>query len=142
MQQNSERQLSGMLYFPFQTSPKWENEDVQGSSEYRNINLVHGNEFHKSYKNIFYDDVRRVLPLAKDEDFTEYKDDNGEDYYKTLRLLTDKGSVMYDFYAQFALPKQKEKEGFFGFVFGKIHGEYKALSFYSRFPAIDSRDPN
>lgn len=140
VRRNDEAALKGMLQFPFQTAPQWTSEDYKDQAVDKVSARVDSNEFHQYYNAIFFEDVKRLLPRMKSEDVTELEDVANNDYYHTMQRLTDKGSPMYEAYAQFALPRDPQRELFFGFVFGKVNGVYKALSWYSRFPAKSAND--
>lgn len=140
VRRNDEATLKGMLQFPFQTAPQWTSEDYRDKAVDKVGARVDSSEFHQYYNAIFSGDVKRLLPRMKSEDVTELEDVANNDYYATMQRLTDKGTPMYEAYSQFAQQRNPQQELFFGFVFGKVNGTYKAVSFYSRWPAKTADD--
>jgi hypothetical protein len=133
-QQNKEAELGDLLYFPFQTV-QWTNDDLQDGTVDKAGGHIKRDEFHKCYPYIFYKEVRQYFGKADLDDLTEYTDLGGQDYYLTLQRLTDKGSPMFEAYVQRdpdVKPGKTTPGNYFGFVFGKVNGAYKAISYYGK----------
>lgn len=125
VEQNNEDQLKSMVHFPLQTS--------KGNVKAGEMSEA---DFHSLYNDVFNADVRKLLPKAGDENIAEVDENNQEDYYKYLRQITDKDAKLYEVYTQFP-EKNTNAESYFGFVFGKVKGEYKAVGYYSKWPVKD-----
>lgn len=136
VEQNEEKQLENMLHFPLQTALKWADEDLKNMEVDKNAGKVSRQEFRRYYKDIFTADVKRVLPKASDDALSEISESAADDYYRSLRQETDPGSKMYEVYLQF--PEQNtQAETYFAFVFGKVKGEYKVISYHAKWPVKD-----
>ncbi len=136
VKRHDQRQLEGMLYFPFQTGKIWRNDDLSSMkdpAENERFNLVAKKEYDEYFENIFHPDVVRLLPQAEGEEIAEIAGDTNDDYYLRLKRHTDPGSKMYEVYVQFA-EEGRTTESYFAFVFGKVKGKYKAISYYAKWP--------
>ncbi|MFB6456730.1 hypothetical protein ACE38W_15770 [Chitinophaga sp. Hz27] len=124
------------LRFPLQTAMQWTNDDVKAGIVDKPGGLVSLQEFKQYYPSIFHQDVRHLIPNAGEDNLQEIDQDTPEDYYKTLRRVTDKNSHLYEVYEQYP-EKNNHAETFFAFVFGKIDGEYKVIAYYAKWPVKD-----
>ncbi|MRG45528.1 hypothetical protein GFS24_10405 [Chitinophaga sp. SYP-B3965] len=122
VEQNDEEQVKSKVNFPLPTSK----DDVKGGE-------LSARDFHSGYNHIFNADVRRLLPKAGDDNIAEVDTNNQEAYYQQLRQMADKDSKLFEVYTQFP-EKNTNAESYFGFVFGKVKGEYKAVGYYSKWP--------
>lgn len=134
---NDKQKIISMIYFPFQTSPLWFNEDAKYMTIDKGKGRMDSSEFYQYYKGIFSSDVKRLFPKLNNDDITSFNDGSNDDYYYTLQKIVDKGSAMFEVYAQFTFTNESLAGSYFGFVFGKVNGQYKALSFYSKWPVKD-----
>lgn len=125
VEQNSEEQLQSLINFPLQTA-----KPVVKTGE------VSRADFQGLYNNLFNENVRRLLPKAGEDNITVIDQGKEEDYYKTLRQVTDKDSKLFEVYTQYP-EKGTNAESYFAFVFGKVKGEYKAVGYYSKWPVKD-----
>ncbi len=121
-----------MLYFPLQTAQQWTNDDLENMQIDRESGKVSRQEFNDYRRHIFNRDVQRLLPDAGEDALSEINE-GGEDYYKTLRKCTDKGSKMYEVYMQYP-EKNGGAENYFAFVFGRVSGHYKVIGYYAKWP--------
>lgn len=131
---NDEAQLRRMIYFPFQTAMIWTNDDFGYGAADTTGERVWENEFHQCYPNIFYRELRKNLASYRDDELSELTDLGDADYYLRLQKLTDKGSPIFEIYEQWTFTDSTLAGNYFGFVFGKVKGNYKALSYYGKFP--------
>ncbi|WDF54389.1 hypothetical protein [Mucilaginibacter sp. KACC 22063] len=129
---NNKTILKAMFYFPLQTNPQWSNEDLKNSHIDPKTGLINSAEFDSYYQDIFTKDAIRLIPVSKEDDLSEIDKTTTEDYYKTLIPLTDKGSTLYELTKQYTQDNGQETS--FGFVFGKIKGSYKVISYYRPWP--------
>jgi hypothetical protein len=125
VEQNSEEQLESLINFPLQTT-----KPVVKPGEISRADL------HAQYNGLFNENVRRLLPKAGEDNITVIDQAKEEDYYKTLRQVTDKDSKLFEVYTQYP-EKGTNAESYFAFVFGKVKGEYKAVGYYSKWPVKD-----
>jgi hypothetical protein len=116
-----------MMHFPFYTC-RFQNDD--GYTLPRDpVTLA---EF-KEYATLIYNnDVLRLLPLCRDEDIIDVTGKN-ELYYKELQKATDINSKLYEVYMQYP-ETSTQAESYFGFVFGRVKGTYKAIAHYAKWP--------
>ena len=85
------------------------------------------------YANVFFSaDALRLIPKSKEDDLSEIDKDTPENYYKTIAKVTDKGSKLYELQQQYVQDNGKETS--YGFVFGKVRGQYKIISYYCPWP--------
>lgn len=125
-------QLANMFNYPVQTLPQWNNEDLRNTNINRADGLMDRAELQKHLDVIFSKDAIELIPRSTDENLAEIDKTTPEDYYKRLKKLTDKGSTLYELNIHYTQDNGKEAE--FGFVFGRVAGNYKILSYYSSWP--------
>jgi hypothetical protein len=119
--------IRGLLYFPLLTAPQWTNDDLHDHSADTTGGAIRATDFAKYCGAIFHRDVRRLLPQAGESNLSEIERNTKENYYKRLARQTDPGSHLYELYMQYP-------DGYFGFVFGRIAGQYKVVSYYAKWP--------
>ncbi|WP_158825818.1 hypothetical protein [Mucilaginibacter lacusdianchii] len=132
VKQNNKAQLLLMFHYPVQTSPQWSNEDLQNSTIDYKQGLISQQELPQYFDDIFSKDAQKLIPLSKEDDLSEIDQTSTENYYKLLAQVTDKASTLYELQKQYEQDNGKETS--FGFVFGKVKGVYKILSYYSPWP--------
>lgn len=128
----SKFQLVTMFHFPLQTLPQWTNDDLNNTTVKPQEGLINQNEFPTYFDDIFTQDAIKLIPASSENDLSEIDKTTTENYYKTLQQLTDKGSTLYELQKQYT--EDNGKETSFGFVFGKVGGKYKAISYYRPWP--------
>jgi hypothetical protein len=121
--------LVKMIHFPLQTGIRWEDND-------RPADITEGrlrwDEFPAYYTQLFNKDVVRIVSKSGDRDIESITDTPG-DYYRTVKEGTDKGAMVYELYRQFSLAGSAG-ESYFGFVFGRVKGQYKVIAYYGKWP--------
>ncbi|PTQ98179.1 hypothetical protein C8P68_103339 [Mucilaginibacter yixingensis] len=132
VKQRNLTQLAGMFNYPVQTLPQWNNEDLRNTNINRADGLMDRPELQKHIDVIFSKDAVELIPRSTDENLSQIDKTTPEDYYKRLRQATDKGSTLYELNMHYTQDNGKETE--FGFVFGRVAGNYKILSYYSAWP--------
>ncbi len=125
-------QLASLIYFPLQTAPQWTNDELKNTAFTPKEGLIDAKEFEGYFDDIFSKNTIRLLLESSDDDLSEIESSTTEGYYKTLKQVTDKSSVLYELQKQYVQANGKETS--FGFVFGKIGGTYKVISFYRPWP--------
>ena len=125
-------QLSGMFQYPVQTSPQWSNDDLHNMAKKPVDGLMDKPELQKHFDDVFSGDALRLIPKSGDNDLSEIDKATAEDYYKELVKKTDKGSTLYELNIQYTQDNNKETS--FGFVFGRVNGSYKILSYFRPWP--------
>lgn len=135
VKRNDASQLQQMMYFPLQTAMIWTNDDLGYGGVDTLGERVWENEFKRCYPNIFYRELRSRLVHYKEDDLSELTDLSGADYYLRLQKLADKGAPIFEIYRQWRFSDSTLAGSYFGFVFGKVGGDYKVLSYYGKFPA-------
>ena len=128
-------QLRTMLYFPLQTLPQWTAEDMKATTINPAEGLVSVTEYPKYEEIIFSKDALRLIPQSGEGDLSEIDRATTENYYNTLKKATDKGSTLYELQQQYE--QKNGKETSYGFVFGKIKGQYKVISYFCPWPLKD-----
>ncbi|RFZ92280.1 hypothetical protein D0C36_12635 [Mucilaginibacter conchicola] len=128
-------QIQSMFNFPLQTNPQWSNEDLKNSKVDYKSGLLTGVEFAAFYPDIFTKDAVKLIPASVEDDLSEIDKTTTEDYYKKLMPITDKGSTLYELEKQYTQDNGQETS--FGFVFGKVKGSYKVISYYRPWPLKD-----
>ncbi|WCT10462.1 hypothetical protein [Mucilaginibacter jinjuensis] len=128
----SKTQLVTMFHFPLQTLPQWTNDELNNTTVKPQEGLISQNEFPTYFDDIFTKDAVKLIPASGENDLSEIDKTTTENYYKTLQQATDKGSTLYELQKQYT--EDNGKETSFGFVFGKIGGKYKAISYYRPWP--------
>ncbi|PAW92053.1 hypothetical protein CKK33_00505 [Mucilaginibacter sp. MD40] len=132
---HNKQQLRSLFNFPLQTNPQWSNDELKNTRiDYRS-GLIGAAEFDKFYDDIFTKDATKLIPESKEDDLSEIDKTTTEDYYKKLMLATDKGSTLYELQQQYTQDNGQETS--FGFVFGRIKGQYKVMSYYRPWPLKD-----
>ncbi|WP_133177669.1 hypothetical protein [Chitinophaga parva] len=135
VRRNNERELTTLIHFPLQTA----SVRTLTGLEYERVDtaedLIQQDEFHKYYPNIFYPELRKQFRMVNSDDLSELEGVDGEGYYRILHRITDKGTPMFELYAQWTYTNTGLAGSYFGFVFGKVDNEYKILSYYGKFPA-------
>jgi hypothetical protein len=125
-------QLMAFFNFPLQTNPQWTNEDLKNSSTDHRDGLIGQSEFATYFNDVFTNQTIKLIPAIGENDLSEIDRTTTENYYITLRQVTDKGSTLYEMQQTYA--EDNGKETSFGFVFGKVGGSYKAISYYRPWP--------
>jgi len=125
-------QLKTMFYFPLQTLPQWTAEDLKATTVNPAEGLVSVTEYSKYEGTIFSKDALRLIPQSREDDLSEIDNATTENYYNTLKKATDKGSTLYELQQQYE--QKNGKETSYGFVFGKIKGQYKVISYFCPWP--------
>ena len=132
VQQKNKKQLALMINFPLQTLPQWTSEDLKSTTVKPEEGLVTESEYPQYADALFTKDVMRLIPKSKEADLSEIDTANPEDYYKTVGKVTDKGSTLYELQQQYEQDNGKETS--YGFVFGKVKGKYKIISYFCPWP--------
>lgn len=133
VQGDNQELVKSFIRFPLQTARQWTNEDLKNMNIDKAAGNVGANEFSEYYSKIFHADVKRLLPKAGEENFSQIDDKIGEDYYKTLQQGTDPDSELYEVSMQYP-EKNGSAESYFTFVFGRVQGEYKVIGYYAKWP--------
>ena len=129
---NNQSAVKSMLYFPLQTQPQWSNEDMKSVTINPAARLITKEEYPKYQNVIFTKDAIRLIPQATEDNLSEIDNHTDEGYYNTLKKATDNGSTLYELQQQYVQDNGKETS--YGFVFGKVQGKYKVISFFSPWP--------
>jgi hypothetical protein len=132
VKQNNKKQLMAMLNFPLQTLPQWTDEDLKSGSINPAEGLVTEGEYPQYAAVLFSKDAVRLIPQSKEDDLSEIDMATPENYYKTVGRVTDKDSKMYELQQQYVQSGGKETS--YGFVFGKVKGQYKIISYFCPWP--------
>lgn len=122
--------VESLLYFPLLTSPQWTNDDIKDKTADTTGGEIDQRTFDHYYRQIFHADVCRLLPKAGEANLNVIDRNTKENYYRRLMRRTDPGSALYEVYMQYP-------EGFFAFVFGRIAGRYKVVSYYAKWPVTN-----
>ena len=128
-------QLKTMFYFPLQTLPQWTAEDMKATAINPAEGLVSVAEYPKYEGIIFSKDALRLIPQSREDDLSEIDNTTTENYYITLKKATDKGSTLYELQQQYE--QKNGKETSYGFVFGRVKGQYKVISYFCPWPLKD-----
>lgn len=125
--------IRGLLHFPLLTAPQWTNEDLKTQKIDPKEGWIDAAEFPRYYPDIFHADVNRLLPGTKEANLSVIARDTREDYYRRLMKLSDPGAPLYEVYFQY--PEGRSGgDSYFGFVFGRVSGQYKVISYYGKWP--------
>jgi hypothetical protein len=124
--------LKTMFNFPLQTAPQWSNDEIQNTKISPADGLITQGEFAGYFGDIFTIDAVKMIPKSGEDDLAEIDKSTTENYYKTLQQVTDKGSALFELQKQYTQDNGKETS--FGFVFGKVKGSYKVISYYRPWP--------
>lgn len=128
-------QLKTMLHFPLQTLPQWTSEDLKNGSVNLTEGLITVTEYPTYASIIFNKDAIKLIPKSTDDNLSEIDNNITENYYTTIKKITDKGSTLYELQQQYE--QKNGKETSYGFVFGKIKGQYKVISYFCPWPLKD-----
>ena len=119
---------SQLVNFPLYTA---KSENAQGRSV--PTDLLTAAEFKTYKKDIFNEEVIRILPKLGEESLSEIVG-NEDSYYAKVRKMTIPGSKLYEVYAEYK-QQGRNSESYFGFVFGKVKsGNYKVIAYYGKWP--------
>jgi len=130
---NGDKQkLITYLNFPLQTQPQWSNEDLKATTINPADGLITKQEYPQYAGDIFTKDAIRLIPASTEDNLVQIDNDTNESYYKTLKAVTDKGSTLYELQQQYVQVNNKETS--YGFVFGKVKGHYKVISYFCPWP--------
>lgn len=124
--------LSTLFNFPLQTMPQWSNEDLVNSKLAPQEGLISRKDFSTYFNDIFTTDAIKLIPESGEDDLSEIDKTTTENYYKTLQQITDKGSTLFEMQKQYV--QNNGSETSFGFVFGKVGGNYKVISYNRPWP--------
>ncbi|QJD96554.1 hypothetical protein HH214_12035 [Mucilaginibacter robiniae] len=124
--------VTAFFYFPLQTAPQWTNDELKSSNIKPQDGLIKQAEFLQYFDDIFTKDAIKLIPASKEDDLSEIDKATPENYYKMLQQVTDKGSTLYELQKQYTQDNGEETS--FGFVFGKVGGIYKIISYYRPWP--------
>lgn len=130
---NDQPRLLNMIHFPMQTQLMWMNES-QAIDE--KVGLLSKEEFPKYYRKSFFDkEQRRVLGYEQGDEVypINLQSDQASNYYQRLSEGTDPGTLLFNYYLQWGRPDGRG-DYWFGLVVGQIKGEFKLLSYYSKWP--------
>ncbi|WP_316804959.1 hypothetical protein [Pedobacter nototheniae] len=132
-----EAKITAMVHFPFQTTKeklKYDRESrtykVIGAENW-NGGLLSKKQFNVAYHKIFTNEILENIPETRQKDVMGSFPGNvkiNDDYYGQLRAFTDAGSNMYA--VSIELPVKKRKYTNVRFIFGRVNGEYKVLSYF------------
>lgn len=132
VQQKNKKQLALMINFPLQTLPQWTSEDLKSTTVKPAEGLITESEYPQYADALFTKDVMRLIPESKEADLSEIDKATPENYYKMVGKVTDKGSTLYELQQQYEQDNGKETS--YGFVFGKVKGQYKIISYFCPWP--------
>jgi hypothetical protein len=124
--------LSSLFYFPLQTTPQWTNDELKNTTFAPKEGLINQTEFLTYFDDVFTKEAVKLIQASTEEDLSEIDKATLENYYQTLQQITDKGSALYELQKQYT--EDNGKETSFGFVFGKVGGIYKVISYYRPWP--------
>jgi hypothetical protein len=124
--------ITAIFNFPLQTLPQWTNDELKNATIIPQDGMIKQAEFLNYFDDIFTKDAVRLIATSKEDDLSEIEKDTPENYYITLQKVTDKGSTLYELQKQYTQDKGQETS--FGFVFGKVRGTYKIISYYRPWP--------
>jgi len=124
--------IATLFHFPLQTSPQWTNDEMKNTTATFNEGLINSAEFTTYFDDIFSKDAVKLILTSTDDDIAEIGSNTVEGYYTTLQKLTDRKSTLYEMERQYT--ESNGKETSFGFVFGKVSGHYKIISYFRPWP--------
>ncbi|AOM78091.1 hypothetical protein [Pedobacter steynii] len=133
---NDKPKLLNMIHFPMQTQMMWMNDELNAKEPDRKNGLINKEELLKYCgKELFDKEQQRVLAyeLGDDVSVINLQTDQASNYYKSLASQTDPGTLLFNYYLQWERPDGKG-DYWFGLVVGKVKGEFKLLSYYSKWP--------
>lgn len=118
---------SQLMQFPFYTA-----KSANGNGQELPTDPISYNEFQTYKSAIFNEEVLRILFKLKEDNLSEIEG-NEDNYYAALRKKTDKGSKLYEIYAEYK-QQGRNTEGYFAFIFGRVRGSYKVIAYYGKWP--------
>lgn len=121
--------IRNVLQFPLQTI-YWVDEMNSLSEEEKLDGLLDTGDFDQYQSLIFNEDVRRIIPQRSVEQVQQIDVESSGDYYKRLAGSIDAGSTLLELYCQYG-EYDTVGDHYFAFVFGKVNGEYRVLSYYT-----------
>jgi len=124
--------VTAFFNFPLQTLPQWTNDELKNSTVTPQEGLIKQAEFSTYFNDIFTKDAIKLIAASKEDDLSEIEKNTSENYYITLQKVTDKGSTLFELKKQYT--QNNGQETSFGFVFGKVRGAYKIISYYRPWP--------
>ncbi|MFD1257995.1 hypothetical protein ACFQ3S_14395 [Mucilaginibacter terrae] len=124
--------ITAFFNFPLQTLPQWTNDELKNSTIMPQEGLIKQAEFSTYFNDIFTKDAIKLIAASKEDDLSEIEKKTSENYYITLKQVTDKGSILFELQKQYT--QNNGQETLFGFVFGKVRGTYKIISYYRPWP--------
>ncbi|WP_134088831.1 hypothetical protein [Olivibacter sp. XZL3] len=122
-------EIKQVMCFPFQTI-YWIDDLNTLSEEEKSDGLIDAQEFEQYRASIFNEDVKRIVAVRDAEQVQQIDVASSGDYYKRLANLIDPGSTLLELYCQYG-ENSTVGDDYFAFVFGKIKGEYRILSYYT-----------
>lgn len=133
---NDQLKLLNLIHFPLQTQLMWMN-DAEAIDE--KSGLLRKEEFPKYYRKSFFDkEQRRILGYELGDEVypVNLQNNQASNYYQRLSQETDPGTLLFNYYLQWERPDGRG-DYWFGLVAGQIKGEFKLLSYYSKWPVKD-----
>jgi hypothetical protein len=124
--------ITALFNFPLQTLPQWTNDELKNSTIMPQEGMIKQTEFLTYFNDIFTKDAIKLIVSSKEDDLSEIEKNTSENYYITLQKGTDKGSALFELQKQYTQDNGQETS--FGFVFGKVRGAYKIISYYRPWP--------
>jgi hypothetical protein len=124
--------IATFFNFPLQTLPQWTNDELKNSTVTPQDGLIKQTEFSTYFNDIFTQDAIKLIATSKEDDLSEIEKNTPENYYITLQKVTDRGSTLFELQKQYT--QNNGQETSFGFVFGKVRGAYKIVSYYRPWP--------
>lgn len=121
--------MKAIVHFPFYTAK------ASLADSMLPTDAITAEAFKKYYPEIFTADVLRLMPAYPLADLTEIDVKTKDPYYRELLKITDPGMPLYEAYRQFP-ESGTAAESYFGFVFGKIKGDYKLVAYYGKWPVV------
>jgi hypothetical protein len=131
----NKQQIKLLFNFPLQTNPQWTNDEVQNSNANPKTGLLTESEFLSFFNDVFTADALRLIPASDESDLLEIDKATPENYYKQLMKVADENSTLFELNKQYTQDNGKETS--FGFVFGKVNGSYRVISYYRPWPLKD-----
>lgn len=124
--------LQDFMHFPFQT--RYWIDDLDSLSDAEKVHgFVAVDEYDQYASEIFNGYVQDVVVGAGIHNLQEIDVEASGSYYKELAKAVDSGARMYELFRQFEDPDSGE-ENHVAFVFGKVNGQYKILSYHDKWP--------
>jgi hypothetical protein len=124
--------LGQMMHFPFQTG-YWIDGIDSLTAEEKSFSAIQQEEYPDYAEDIYNGFVQEGVEQASAGDLREIDLTASGSYYQYLSKLVDPGTSLWELYRRFDDPETGDPE-FFGFVFGKIKGEFKVLAYHDPWP--------